>query len=182
MEFLRHTGNLEEIRSHAFQKEPKTPSYRTIASPIGLITLAANETALVELTWGQSSQHIHCNQPDPEGQGLLDTAEAQLEEYFSGKRRTFQIPLSPKGTEFQLRVWNELLKIPFGSTITYGEQARRLGNPHAARATGAANGRNPIGLIIPCHRVIGASGALTGFAGGLEIKKKLLEIEGAIQT
>lgn len=109
---------------------------------------------------------------------VLKETEIQLEEYFLGKRRTFDIPLAPRGTEFQKRVWDQLLKIPYGKYITYGEQAVRLGQPKAARAVGAANGKNPIGIIIPCHRVLGSSGCLTGFAGGLEMKRKLLALEG----
>lgn len=176
MEFLCHTLNMEEIRGGSIQKEPENKSYRTLNSPIGLITLAASDNALVQLIWGQGEHSF------TKSHKILDIAEAQLEEYFSGKRKSFEIPLAPKGTAFQMQVWKELLKIPFGSTITYGEQARRLGNSSAARATGAANGKNPIGIIIPCHRVIGASGSLTGFAGGIEIKKQLLEIETNYQN
>ena len=105
----------------------------------------------------------------------------QLEEYLAGDRRTFDIRLAPDGTEFQLRVWNELLEVPYGETISYGELARRIGNPKASRAVGAANGRNPISIIIPCHRVIGGSVKLTGHGGGLPIKHRLLELERPIR-
>lgn len=111
---------------------------------------------------------------------ILEKTEDQLKEYFSGKRSVFDIPLDPNGTNFQKQVWQQLLKIPYGQYITYGEQARRLGSPKSARAVGAANGKNPIGIIIPCHRVIGASGHLTGFAGGLKIKRQLLDLEGSL--
>lgn len=112
---------------------------------------------------------------------VLSITEIQLNEYFMGERTFFDISLDPKGTEFQKRAWQQLLKIPYGECITYGEQASQIGQPKAARAIGAANGKNPIGIIIPCHRVIGASGGLTGFAGGLEIKKQLLAIEAKVR-
>jgi O-6-methylguanine DNA methyltransferase len=105
----------------------------------------------------------------------------QLAEYFAGARREFTVPLSPQGTPFQLAVWDELTRIPYGSTITYGELAARLGDPQASRAVGRANGLNPIWIIIPCHRVIGADGSLTGYAGGIEVKRALLEHEGALK-
>jgi len=108
---------------------------------------------------------------------LIKKAAAQLEEYFSGKRKTFDLPLSPHGTTFQLKVWNELRKIPYGKTRSYGEIAVKAGNPKASRAVGMANNRNPIVIIIPCHRVIGSNGSLTGFGGGLDLKQKLLELE-----
>lgn len=104
----------------------------------------------------------------------------QLDEFFAGKRRTFDFPLAPKGTDFQKRVWAELMKIPFGETISYGELAKRMGNPNASRAVGRANATNPIALIVPCHRVIGTNGKLTGYAGGLDLKDKLLTWERSI--
>jgi methylated-DNA-[protein]-cysteine S-methyltransferase len=106
----------------------------------------------------------------------------QIEEFFAGKRQAFDFPLAPKGTEFQKRVWAELLKIPFGDTISYGELARRIGNPAASRAVGRANATNPIALIVPCHRVIGTNGKLTGYAGGIELKDKLLAWERGIRS
>ncbi len=130
--------------------------------------------------WGQSlaAEEDHARKRKSGSEHpILMTAEIQLKEYFMGQRTSFDIPLEPEGTEFQKRVWQELSKIPYGQTISYGEQARRLGRPKAARAVGAANGKNPIGIIVPCHRVLGASGALTGFAGGIETKKQLLAIE-----
>jgi methylated-DNA-[protein]-cysteine S-methyltransferase len=101
----------------------------------------------------------------------------QIDEFFAGERRTFDFPLAPRGSDFQKRVWAELVKIPFGETISYGELARRVGNPAASRAVGRANATNPIALIVPCHRVIGTNGKLTGYAGGLELKEKLLAWE-----
>lgn len=110
--------------------------------------------------------------------GQLATVNRQLREYFSGKRRAFDFPLAPKGTPFQLAVWNALLDIPYGDTITYAELARRIDRPSAVRAVGAANGANPIPVIIPCHRVIGSNGTLTGYGGGIERKQWLLALEG----
>lgn len=112
---------------------------------------------------------------------VLQQAHAQLQEYFAGQRKEFSLPLSPKGTAFERQVWKELLKIPFGQTRTYGQLAQNLGNPKACRAVGRANGLNPISIFIPCHRVIGANGKLTGYAGGLEMKEKLLKLEGALK-
>lgn len=109
-----------------------------------------------------------------------DEVERQVAEFFAGKRAAFDLPLAPKGTDFQKRVWAELCNIPFGQTISYGELARRIGNPAASRAVGRANATNPIAVIVPCHRVIGMSGNLTGYAGGLDLKEKLLTWERAI--
>lgn len=109
-------------------------------------------------------------------------AVRQIEDFFAGKRQVFDIALAPKGSEFQKRVWAELVKIPFGETISYGELARRIGNPAASRAVGRANATNPIAVIVPCHRVIGKNGTLTGYAGGLELKEKLLAWERAIDA
>ena len=114
------------------------------------------------------------------GEAHLDRAEAQLAEYFDGSRRDFDLALDPAGTDFQLRAWQALRAIPYGRTISYGEQAAVLGEPGAARAVGAANGRNPLSIVVPCHRVVAASGALTGFAGGLDTKAWLLDHERAV--
>ena len=105
--------------------------------------------------------------------------EKQIGEYFRGERTKFDLDLAPEGTSFQLAAWRQLRRIPYGKTISYGEQAKRMGNPKASRAVGGANGENPISIIVPCHRVIGADGRLTGFGGGLGMKKKLLDLEGA---
>ena len=112
--------------------------------------------------------------------GRLEDLSTQLGEYFSGKRKTFDYPLAPKGTEFQLAVWNALLEIPYGDTTTYAELARRIGRPSAVRAVGAANGANPIPIVVPCHRIIGTSGTLVGYGGGLDRKRWLLEHEGVL--
>lgn len=115
-----------------------------------------------------------------DGEGQSPELGRQLKEFFAGERREFDLPLAPKGTEFRRRVWAQLLKIPFGETMSYGQLARRIGNPAACRAVGAANGANPIALIIPCHRVIGANGTLTGYGGGLDLKEKLLAWERSL--
>ncbi len=116
-----------------------------------------------------------------DGGHYSEVVARQIEEFFAGERHTFDFPLAPKGTEFQKRVWAELLRIPFGETISYGELARRVGNPAASRAVGSANGKNPISLIVPCHRVIGSNGKLTGYGGGLELKEKLLDWERSVR-
>jgi methylated-DNA-[protein]-cysteine S-methyltransferase len=105
----------------------------------------------------------------------------QLRDFFDGKRKCFELPLAPEGTEFQRRVWGEIARIPFGETISYAQLAGRAGAPGSARAAGAATGRNPIAIVVPCHRIVGTDGSLTGYAGGLERKTKLLEIEGVLQ-
>jgi methylated-DNA-[protein]-cysteine S-methyltransferase len=155
-------------------------SYRAhtvVDSPIGPLTLVAADGALAGLYMER-----HRYRPAQETFGDRDDtpfAEAteQLEEYFAGRRTDFDLPLAPAGTEFQRRVWDELRTIPYGQTMSYGELARRLGRPSAARAVGMANGRNPISIIVPCHRVIGSAGDLTGYGGGLERKRHLLDFE-----
>ncbi|HET6172680.1 MAG TPA: methylated-DNA--[protein]-cysteine S-methyltransferase [Gaiellales bacterium] len=113
--------------------------------------------------------------------GAFVTVRRQLEEYFAGERRAFDLPVAPRGTAFQQLVWNELQRIGYGDTITYSELAARVGRPTAIRAAGAANGRNPVSIIIPCHRVIGSSGSLTGYSGGLDAKRALLDLERSPQ-
>lgn len=142
-----------------------------IHTPIGVITLAANEQG--ELTHLAMAE-AEFGSPAPE---RFDEAVRQINEYFEGCRQTFDLPLAPKGTPFQQRIWEILIRIPFGETRSYGQLAREIGNPNASRAVGSANGANPIALIIPCHRVIGTNGSLTGFAYGTSLKKLLLEHE-----
>ncbi|MGB7282201.1 MAG: methylated-DNA--[protein]-cysteine S-methyltransferase [Candidatus Acidiferrum sp.] len=152
-------------------------SYTTMKSPVGPLLLAGDERGLrlVHFASGRRPR-------SPERDWLKDEApfkEAthQLQAYFDGKLREFDLPLVLEGTEFQLLVWRNLQKIPYGETVSYGQLARRIGSPEAARAVGLANGSNPIPIIIPCHRVIGSNGDLTGFGGGLPVKKKLLALE-----
>ena len=159
-------------------------AHRTIASPVGDLVLTVTETGLTGVYFPTSRHHLAVSSPSREGRGgtndLLNRVEAQLKEYFAGKRTTFDLPLEPSGTDFQLNVWGLLRKIPYGVTTSYGELARRLGDPKASRAVGAANGANPIPIIVPCHRVVGSKGELTGFGGGIERKRWLLEHEGAL--
>ncbi len=117
---------------------------------------------------------------DPKSSPLKECA-AQIAEYFEGRREAFDLPVHPQGTDFQQRVWRQIARVPFGKTTTYSELARRAGAPGSARAAGAATGRNPIGVVIPCHRIVGADGSLTGYAGGLDRKTRLLEIEGVLK-
>jgi methylated-DNA-[protein]-cysteine S-methyltransferase len=141
-------------------------------SPIGTLEIEAQAGAITAIRFVEGPA---TSTEDP----LLLEAVEQLDAYFSGVRDRFDLPLAPKGTVFQRRVWSELVRIPHGTTISYAELARRVGNPRASRAVGAANGRNPIAIVVPCHRVIGADGALTGYAGGLPLKEALLRRETA---
>jgi methylated-DNA-[protein]-cysteine S-methyltransferase len=148
-------------------------------SPVGALLLAGDAAALTKVCF-QSGRRPR--QPAPEWRrdaAPFADAVRELEEYFAGERRTFSVPLAPRGTTFQLSVWQALRAIPYGVTLTYGDLARRLGCPAGARAVGLANGANPLPIIVPCHRVIGADGSLTGFGGGLAIKRALLALEGA---
>lgn len=145
-------------------------------TPAGRLLLAADEDALCELQF-PNHHKVRLDWIESAPRGVLGEAVKQLREYFDGKRTEFDLPLAPKGTEFQRSVWRQLQGIPYGETIPYMELARRVGNPKASRAVGAANGKNPIAIIIPCHRVIGANGKLVGFGGGLSTKETLLALE-----
>lgn len=156
-----------------------TLNYLKMNSPVGQLQLVANEQGLVAVLWEyEKANRVRLGDLVENVQHpiLLET-QKQLLEYFSGRRQTFNIPLNFQGTGFQIKVWQALLNIPFGETRTYKDIAIEIGNEKAVRAVGAANGRNPISIIAPCHRVIGANGKLVGFAGGLENKKILLKIE-----
>ncbi len=153
--------------------------YKTIPSPVGPLCLVASEKGLAAIEFGPMPGKTDVPPEPNETNPHLLRAEKQLGEYFAGKRREFDLKLDLRGTIFQLKAWKELRKIPYGETISYGEQARRVGDPKKARAMGMANGRNPIPIIVPCHRVIGESGALTGFSGGLHNKTFLLTHEAA---
>ncbi|MEQ8765259.1 MAG: methylated-DNA--[protein]-cysteine S-methyltransferase [Planctomycetota bacterium] len=152
--------------------------HRSLQSPIGPLLLVGNADGLQRIDFPRNGEPAP---PDlgsrPDTEGVLGEAARQLEEYFAGRRHTFELKLNPRGTDFQKSVWRALLEIPFGGTTSYGELAKKLGRPTASRAVGAANGSNPIPIIVPCHRVIGKNGQLTGYAGGLPIKKQLLEHE-----
>ncbi|WP_028967739.1 methylated-DNA--[protein]-cysteine S-methyltransferase [Sphingomonas phyllosphaerae] len=151
----------------------------TLASPLGALTMVADDTALVAILWpddkpGRVRLEATAERPD---HPVLAAAATQLTEYFAGTRTRFDLPLAPRGTAFQRDVWRALDAIPYGETRSYADIAQAIGRPTATRAVGAANGRNPISIVTPCHRVIGRSGALTGFAGGLAAKQHLLALE-----
>ncbi len=151
-----------------------------LATPIGELVLVASPRGLRAVLWpGEWSLGAEVPKAAAKGRVAAILAEAvlQLEEYFAGTRQEFDVPLDPVGTEFQKAAWEQLRRIPFGETISYGEQARRLGDANKSRAVGAANGRNPLSIIVPCHRVVGANGDLTGFAAGLDVKQWLLHHE-----
>ncbi len=166
-----------------------TVCYRHHPSPIGPLLLAASERGLCAL-YMQTQRHVS-DQPHPSWReptrsdvkqvALLDEAARQLDDYFAGRRVDFDLPLDVEGSAFQQTVWRALCTIPFGETLSYGELARRIGNPKAVRAVGLANGRNPVSIVVPCHRVIGADGSMTGYGGGLERKVFLLALEARVK-
>lgn len=152
--------------------------YKQIDSPLGFITLQANDTGLLG-AWFETQT----TQPDDLGKQtlqhpILQQAETALQDYFNGQKKRFNIPIAASGTEFQKRVWQALTTIPFGETRSYQDLANAIGNPKAVRAVGLANGKNPVSILVPCHRVIGSNGKLTGYAGGIERKSWLLKHEG----
>jgi methylated-DNA-[protein]-cysteine S-methyltransferase len=157
----------------------KTTVYWTIESPVGELLLAGDGTRLQRLHFHDSERRARIDPAWERSAEPFDELCAQLDQYFAGERREFDVPLDPAGgTEFERRVWAALREIPYGETEAYGELADRIGHPGRARAVGAANGRNPIAIVIPCHRVIGADGRLVGYGGGLPRKRRLLELEG----
>ena len=164
--------NRTDMTSHSY-------FYKTMPSPVGLLTLVANDHGLAAVLWENDDPKrvrlspLHEDTKHP----VLMEAERQLRDYFAGKREKFELQLNFNGTEFQRQVWQALLTIPFGETRSYAQIAEQIGNPNAVRAVGAANGKNPISIIAPCHRVIGSNGKLTGFAGGMEAKAFLLKLE-----
>jgi len=152
----------------------------TMPSPIGTLTVVVSDAGVRAVWWHDDPRptgELPVGQESAAQRALLDTATRQLGEYFAGTRTDFDLPLDAQGTPFQHSAWGVLRSIAYGTTMTYGQQAVALGDPNKARAVGAANGRNPIGIIVPCHRVVGASGALTGFAGGLDATAWLLDPE-----
>jgi methylated-DNA-[protein]-cysteine S-methyltransferase len=153
-------------------------NYCYLDTPIGTLLIAGDDQTIRQIHFPKNGQPTS---PEPDwsasARGAIAEAARQLQEYFAGRRVEFDLLLAPEGTEFQRTVWRRLQEIPYGETISYGELAKRVGNPKASRAVGAANGSNPIPIVIPCHRVIGASGKLTGFGGGLPTKEHLLALE-----
>ena len=157
--------------------------YARFTTPLGTILATAEGGSLTSVNFVGAKYTPHAGADwteDPDGAPLKECAR-QLGEFFAGKRECFDLPLAPAGTQFQQRVWREIARVPFGGTITYAQLAARAGAPGSARAAGAATGRNPIAIVVPCHRIVGTDGRLTGYAGGLERKMKLLEIEGVLQ-
>jgi methylated-DNA-[protein]-cysteine S-methyltransferase len=157
-----------------------TYASKTIPSPVGALTLVASEKGLAAILWeNDDPRRVPLSgMEDDDAHPVLAEVERQLADYFAGRRRAFDLPLDFRGTDFQKAVWAALLAIPFGETRSYADIARAVGRPAAVRAVGAANGRNPISIVAPCHRVIGSNGTLTGFAGGLPAKRHLLGLEG----
>jgi methylated-DNA-[protein]-cysteine S-methyltransferase len=148
-------------------------------SPVGRLTITASDHGIRTIHWGgdEATSEGDDGGPPDRRRALLDEAVRQLEEYFLGSRTEFDLPLDPRGTAFQLSAWNVLCDIPYGQTVSYAYQARRLGDVRKSRAVGAANGKNPIPIVVPCHRVVGSDGSLTGFGGGIESKAWLLDHE-----
>ena len=151
--------------------------YTRMASPVGPLMLVADEAGLRRIDFVNGRSPVRSDPHWRESAEYLGEAVRQLLAYFAGEQEAFDLPLVPQGTPFQHAVWKRLCEIPYGETISYGELARRVGNPNASRAVGLANGSNPIPIVIPCHRVIGSNGKLTGYGGGLPIKEKLLALE-----
>ena len=155
--------------------------YDTFDSPQGGMLLVASDDGLTGVYFDRQKHHpkLATDWKENPRHKLLRQAKRELEEYFCGKRKRFEVALDPEGTPFQRAVWKAISTVGFGKTISYGELARRAGHPGSARAAGAATGRNPLGIIVPCHRIMGSDGSLTGYAGGLNRKRALLELEGA---
>lgn len=152
-------------------------NYDWMESPVGELLIAADEEAVRMIGFREGPRPGEVVEGWRRGGALVKEARRQLDEYFEGRRRGFDLSLAPSGTPFQLRAWKALQDIPYGATRSYGEQARAMGQPRAVRAVGAANGRNPIAIVVPCHRVIGGDGRLTGYGGGLEVKQYLIDLE-----
>ena len=150
-------------------------------TPVGRLLIAGDDQGLRHVSFGNSAAETTLGEDWELNEKRLKEAVRQLKAYFSGKLRAFDLPLAAEGTDFQRRVWKALYKVPYGTTASYGDIARSVGNPAAARAVGLANGRNPIAIIVPCHRIIGSSGKLVGYGGGLHNKQALLKLEGAAQ-
>jgi methylated-DNA-[protein]-cysteine S-methyltransferase len=173
---------MEGIRRNTFEEKKGATAmlfYKEMSSPVGKLKLVASTDALVAVLWEKEQPKrikLDTAKLDPRNPILLET-ERQLGEYFAGARTRFEVPLELRGSEFQNRVWRALTEIPFGQTRSYFDLAKTIGSPKACRAVGAANGKNPLPIVIPCHRVIGADGTLTGFGGGLETKATLLALE-----
>ncbi len=154
--------------------------YDFLDTPVGRLLLALDGQGLRHIDFETGRRPTPIGVDWERGAGALHEARTQLKAYFAGRLTQFDLPLAPHGTDFQQQVWLELLRIPYAATMSYGEIARRLGDPTASRAVGAANGRNPLPIVVPCHRVVGADGSLTGYAGGLQRKRWLLDHEATV--
>jgi methylated-DNA-[protein]-cysteine S-methyltransferase len=152
---------------------------RSIKTPVGVLELSADDNGVNQIVWPRESQVAATTKmaETSAGEKFLDQTERELAEYFAKKRSHFTLPLNPHGTDFQKKVWDELKKIPYGETVSYSDIAKKIGKPEAVRAVGGAIGRNPLSIVVPCHRVVSKSGAITGFSGGIENKVALLEHE-----
>ena len=171
---------MKELRS--LQSLPLDAVYDEMNSPVGKLTLVVSSNGLHAVLWETTRENQQCKQiiktlNQSKQHKIIMQTQQQLTEYFQGKRNKFDLPLVLRGTDFQIQVWEQLRKIPFATTISYGEQAARIGDKNKARAVGMANGLNPISIIVPCHRVIGSNGRLVGFGGGIENKAYLLKLE-----
>ena len=161
---------------------PRETVWEDVVSPLGPLTILASDNGVHAIAFGSDrTEQVKINLPRAVNHPIIDAVAEQLSMYFNGTLKVFDLPLGLHGTNFQKQVWNLLLDIPIGETRTYGDIARALGNAGASQAVGAANGKNPVAIVVPCHRVIGASGHLTGYAGGMDKKKFLLAHEGIIQ-
>ena len=154
-------------------------NYQMLDTPIGPLRLLSTGTHLAAIEFAH--QHSGADDETCTSDPVLERSARQLQEYFAGQRKSFDLPLAPRGTDFQRSVWHALSAIPWGAVRSYADIARAIDKPKAVRAVGAANGRNPLPIVVPCHRVIGSDGSLTGFAGGLDMKRKLLALEGSLE-
>ena len=169
--------NTQHNLSRSLPPRSTVMQYCVINSPVGKLLLAADDGALKLISFQDGTQPTTVNPNWEYDESPFRDAIDQLNAYFAGELKTFTIKLKPEGTDFQQRVWQQLRSIPYGQTTSYGQIAKAIGNPQASRAVGAANGKNPISIVVPCHRVIGSSGSLVGFGGGLSIKETLLSLE-----
>jgi len=173
------------MKIRGMQFLPKDSIYDNMNSPVGGLTIIVSSQGLHAILWDADFKNVQYQQilnnlSRSSNESTMVNTKNQLSEYFQGKRKDFDLPLVIQGTDFQIKVWNELLKISYAQTISYGEQAEKIGDKNKARAVGMANGQNPIPIIIPCHRVIGSNGHLTGFGGGLDKKAYLLKLETSV--
>jgi methylated-DNA-[protein]-cysteine S-methyltransferase len=171
--------SVAETSVREYEGREKSMVYKFVDTPVGKLKLVASGKGMVAILWeNDEPKRVRLTEMvEDDQQSVLVQAERQLKEYFAGERREFDLPLDMRGTPFQRDVWEALLSIPFGETRSYGELATQIGRASASRAVGAANGRNPLSIVVPCHRVIGSTGRLTGFAGGLDVKERLLGLE-----